>query len=386
MNTALLDRAFGFLDQAYAELEMTDALIQRKEQVEEQIRLTGTWELTSEELTHGARMAWRNSNRCIGRLYWKTLKVIDARSVVEPDDIFNALQHHIDYAYNGGDIRSVITVFRQRRPEEKEGPRIVNHQLVRFAGHRNADGSITGDSAEVLVTEHCMKLGWKGEGTRFDLLPHVIRWPGMADKLRMPVMPEGIRVPIRHPEFAWFEELDLQWYAVPIISDMMLEIGGVEFTAAPFNGWYMGTEIGSRNFSDTDRYNMLPEIARRLGLDTRSYHSLWQDRAMLELNRAVLYSYEKAGVTISNHHDASEQFVHFEHQEEKHGRQATADWVWITPPMSASSTPVYHRLYDNTMKGPNFFYQDPCLGKLRFDITPGCPFHAASLTAAKQKG
>jgi hypothetical protein len=54
--------------------------------------------------------------------------------------------------------------------------------------------------------------------------------------------------------------------------------------------------------------------------------------------------------------------------------------------MSASSTPVYHRLYDNTMKGPNFFYQDPCLGKLRFDITPGCPFHAASLTAAKQKG
>jgi hypothetical protein len=134
-----------------------------------------------------------------------------------------------------------------------------------------------------------------------------------------------MRVPLIHPEYTWFTELELQWYAVPIISDMMLEIGGVEFTAAPFNGWYMGTEIGSRNLVDHDRYDMLPEIARRMGLDTKSYHSLWQDRALVELNRAVLFSYGQAGVNISNHHDASEQFVHFEKQEEKHGRQAMAD-------------------------------------------------------------
>ena len=383
MSSTLLLRASTFLEQAYLELDKRDELPQRLAQVEQEISDTSTWTLTAEELTHGARMAWRNSNRCIGRLYWKTLKVIDSRALESPDEIFNALQHHIDYAYNGGDIRSVITIFRPRKPQEPTGPRIVNHQLVRFAGYRMPDGRITGDSSEVLLTEHCTKLGWKGEGKQFDFLPHVIRWPGQPDSIRMPVMPSGMRVPILHPEYRWFEELGLQWYATPIISDMLLEIGGVEFTAAPFNGWYMGTEIGSRNLSDADRYNMLPEIARRMGIDTASYHSLWKDRAMLELNRAVLFSYEKAGVTIANHHDASEQFVHFERQEEKHGRKATADWVWITPPMSASATPVYHRLYDNTVTGPNFFYLDPCLGKLRFDITPGCPFHSASLGGLK---
>jgi nitric-oxide synthase len=38
---------------------------------------------------------------------------------------------------------------------------------------------------------------------------------------------------------------------------MKLEIGGIEFTACPFNGWYMVTEIG-RNLADTNRYNKLP--------------------------------------------------------------------------------------------------------------------------------
>lgn len=39
---------------------------------------------------------------------------------------------------------------------------------------------------------------------------------------------------------------------------MLFDIGGLEFTAAPFNGWYMGTEIGVRDFCDENRFNMLP--------------------------------------------------------------------------------------------------------------------------------
>ncbi len=38
--------------------------------------------------------------------------------------------------------------------------------------------------------------------------------------------------------------MDLRWYALPAVSSMMLDCGGLEFTAIPFNGWYMGTEIG----------------------------------------------------------------------------------------------------------------------------------------------
>lgn len=38
---------------------------------------------------------------------------------------------------------------------------------------------------------------------------------------------------------------------------MLLEVGGLEFPAAPFSGWYMSTEIGTRNLCDPHRYNIL---------------------------------------------------------------------------------------------------------------------------------
>lgn len=75
------------------------------------------------------------------------------------------------------------------------------------------------------------------------------------------------RVRILHPELDWFEALDIVWHALPAISCMRLDAFGVSYPAAPFSGWYMGTEIGARNLSDVDRYNLLPRIARGLGLD-----------------------------------------------------------------------------------------------------------------------
>jgi nitric-oxide synthase len=182
-------------------------------------------------------------------------------------------------------------------------------------------------------------------------------------------------VPISHPEYDWFGQLELQWYALPVISGMMLEIGGVEYSAAPFNGWYMGTEIGSRNFGDSSRYDLLPTVAKGIGLDTSNDATLWKDRALVELNRAVLYSFDKAGVTISNHHEASEQFMHFEETENRKGREINADWAWIVPPLSGSATPVFHRDFGNTVVSPNFFYQVPLIGSDHEKVFTGCPFH-----------
>jgi nitric-oxide synthase len=51
---------------------------------------------------------------------------------------------------------------------------------------------------------------------------------------------------------------------------MTLDVGGVHHPAPPFSGWYLGAEIGARNFADTDRYDFLPEVARRCGLDLSS--------------------------------------------------------------------------------------------------------------------
>ena len=39
------------------------------------------WEPTAAELTWGAKVAWRNSVRCVGRLYWEALEVRDLRGL-----------------------------------------------------------------------------------------------------------------------------------------------------------------------------------------------------------------------------------------------------------------------------------------------------------------
>jgi nitric-oxide synthase len=379
VSNDVFSKAESFLRVCYQEMEMTEKLQTRLEEVKNEIHRSGTYYHTIDELTHGARMAWRNSNRCVGRLYWKTLKVIDARHLSEEDDIFSALEHHIQYAFNNGKIRSTITVFRQKLPNEKEGPRILNQQLIHFAGHLQEDGSVIGDPVEIDFTEWCKQSGHVFENTSFEVLPHAIQWPGRDQRVKKITLPEGIIIPISHPEYEWFQDLGLFWYTVPIISEMMLEIGGICYTAAPFNGWYMVTEIGSRNFGDAHRYNMLPVIANKIGLDTKKQNTLWKDRAILELNRAVLHSYEKAGASISSHHESSEQFIQFEESEQRRGREVTADWIWIAPPMSTSSLKVFHKYYENTILTPNYFYQDPVIGKPKPELPYDCPFHSKSL-------
>jgi nitric-oxide synthase len=141
---------------------------------------------------------------------------------------------------------------------------------------------------------------------------------------------------------------------------MYLEIGGIRYPAAPFNGWYMCTEIGSRDFGDTARYDQLPVVARLMGLATDNERNLWKDRALTELNIAVLHSFTAAGVTITDHHTESVRFLQHLEREESHGRACPADWTWIVPPAAASATPVFHRYYQNFDQKPNFYrHPDP---------------------------
>lgn len=48
----------------------------RWQQVQSEIKATGTYNLTETELVYGAKLAWRNSARCIGRIQWSKLQVI----------------------------------------------------------------------------------------------------------------------------------------------------------------------------------------------------------------------------------------------------------------------------------------------------------------------
>ena len=80
----------------------------RQAEIDDEIARTGTYTHTAEELTFGARLAWRNSNRCIGRHLWRTLHVFDARDVRTAPEVTARLESHIAFAYNGGEIRSTI--------------------------------------------------------------------------------------------------------------------------------------------------------------------------------------------------------------------------------------------------------------------------------------
>ncbi|MGW1893699.1 nitric oxide synthase oxygenase [Streptomyces sp. NPDC002004] len=324
---------------------------------------TGTYRHTPEELTFGARVAWRNSNRCIGRLYWRSLCVRDRRDATSAEEVVDGCVDHLRQATRDGRIRPVLTVFAPDTPERR-GPRIWNEQLIRYAGYPRPDGGVLGDPRNTGITALARRLGWPGgPGTPFDVLPLVVQ--GTDDKPRWFQLPSDavLEVPLTHPEYAWWGELALRWHAVPALSGMCLEIGGICYQAAPFNGWYMGTEIGARDLADTDRYDLLPVVAARLGLDTGTDRSLWKDRALVELNRSVLHSFDTAGVTVADHHTESLRFLTHLEREQRGGRTVGADWAWIVPPISGCATPVFHRTYDTVQQRPAFAQHPEALAR-----------------------
>ena len=333
----------------------------RLRHVRREIETTGTYRHTPAELAFGARVAWRNSSRCIGRLYWRSLRVRDRREVTAAPDVAAESIAHLRKATNGGRIRPLITVFAPDAPDRR-GPRILSPQLVRYAGYDAGDGAVIGDPATADVTRLARDLGWPGGRPpgRFDVLPLLVQEAGAPVTLHELPADAVLEVVIGHPELGWFAGLGLRWYGVPVISDMYLDVGGICYPAAPFNGWYMCTEIGSRDLGDAGRYDQLPVIARRMGLSTASDRTLWKDRALTELNLAVLHSFSAAGVTIADHHTESVRFLRHLEREEREGRVCPADWTWIVPPAASSATPVFHRYYQELDQSPNF-YRHPAL-------------------------
>ena len=356
--------AVDFLELFHAENSHAGPVGPRIAEVLRQIDAAGTYWHTAEELAFGARAAWRNNARCIGRLYWRSLQVRDLRTVSDADGVARHCVDHLQAAHNGGRIRPMISVFAPETPT-RPAPRIWNEQLIRYAGYTQPDGRVLGDPRYRDFTDTLIQHGWRPPESRgaFDVLPLVVET--VESGPRMYRLPEHAvhEVPLEHPELAWFADLGMRWHAVPVISNNRLVVGGVSYPAAPFNGWYMGTEIGARNLADHDRYDLVPEVAERMGLDTSDEATLWRDRALVEINRAVLHSFQVNAVTITDHHTESRRFLTHLRREELTGRSCPADWSWIVPPMSGSQTPVFHRYYDAEDRTPNFFADEEAAGR-----------------------
>ena len=237
---------------------------------------------------------------------------------------------------------------------------VWNHQLLQFAGYEMEDGSILGDPMSVELTKAIIEIGWvpPSNKSRWDMLPLVV----MADS-DVPVMTELPSdlcklVQIRHPRYQnEFEKLDLKWVAFPALTRLGFDIGGVQYTAAPFIGWFMDAEIGVRDLADTFRYNALPEVVKAIGLldgkmedgvedldDLQEYERLSVlTRAQTELTYAVYWSYQQAKVSMSDTLTASMKWCRYDDEfKAKNGFRLPADPYWLAPPQG-SIIPVWHR-------------------------------------------
>lgn len=328
--------AKAFLTQLFHEKGVLEALPARLDAVATAIARTGTYVHTYDELAYGAKMAWRNSPGCIGRVFWPALQVRDLRHLHTEEEVFRALMEHLRLATNGGRIRPIISIF------SRDGVTIWNEQMVRYAAYRQPGGTIIGDPASLAFTEQVMALGWPGGArTPFDVLPIVVQIDDRPPQWFDVPPQEVLEVPISHPTFRWWEELGLKWMALPALSEHGMDLGGIRYGATPFTGWYTGPEIGSRNFGDRSRYNLFPVFAQKMGLDMSSARTLWRDRAMLESNVAVLHSFAQAGVTLLDHHTITRKFMDHVTAERGHGRDVHASPMASMLTLCGAVTPDY---------------------------------------------
>jgi hypothetical protein len=133
-----LKAAREFYDKVAVELKWGKSHLERRLiQIEKELAATGTYTQTGDEIQVGARLAWRNSAKCIGRISWNTLQVRDRRHVTDPEEMFREVDEHMKIATAGTNIQSVMTVFRPLSPKETIGPRFWTHQCVRYACYRD---------------------------------------------------------------------------------------------------------------------------------------------------------------------------------------------------------------------------------------------------------
>lgn len=207
--------------------------------------LGGTWAQTYRELEFGIRRAWRNARKCIMRSHCDELKLCDLRGVTSSAEMVSELVNGVCNAYNGGNVQPTVFAFPARNSNAR-GPMIWNHQVLQFAGYETGCGTILGDPTSVEVTSAMLDLGWQPPEPkgRWDLLPLV----AMAedDGPAMMELPADLRklINIRHPKYVTeFERLDLKWVAFPALTRLGFDIGGVQYTASPFIGWYASSSI-----------------------------------------------------------------------------------------------------------------------------------------------
>jgi nitric oxide synthase oxygenase domain/subunit len=222
-----------------------------------------------------------------------------------------------------------MTVFRPQQFNEIWGIRFWTSQCVRYAGYKDSEsGEILGDIANADFTSYLIEQKlWTPpvEKCAFDVLPLVIKLPG-NDIPFVYELPKAVThdIHIEHPKFNKVKDLGFKWTAVPVINNFSLTLGGIHYTAAPFNGWFMTTEI-ARNL--LERYGATNPLAIAMGFDLTD--KLLARKVSAELESAILYSFEKGKTTVVDPDTVGHSFVTHCKREQSAGRECPAQWSWV---------------------------------------------------------
>jgi nitric oxide synthase oxygenase domain/subunit/hemoglobin-like flavoprotein len=331
LEEKMIAQAHEFYEKIQAELNWSDQQLKRRMlKVEQEIAASGTYSQTAQEIELGARLAWRNSAKCIGRISWNTLQIRDSRNLTDPLAICEDLNEHLRIATAGTNIQSVMTVFSPQAPDEALGTRFWSSQIVRYAGYKNLDGTVTGDPANLKLTEYLLQNDlWDPPEpvSPFDVLPVVLKVPGQSVPFVHKIPSEFVfEVNIEHPSRPEVAGLGYKWTTVPAITNFKMNLGGVVYANIPFNGWFVSTEV-VRNLME--RYDAGPRMAEILGLDTKT-NPMWQQLAFCEWELAVLHSFKINGFTMVDPMTVGKSFcTHVRREREDFGRECPAQWSWI---------------------------------------------------------
>ena len=219
-----------------------EAQSSRLRAIVDEIAATGTYELTFDELQHGAKVSWRNAPKCANRAKWNELTVKDCRDVKTNEEAFDRILELLDESITSGATITRMAVFPQKKPNDKQGARIWNMMLLRFAGYSERFG-ILGDPADAEFTTTLIeRFGWTPPNPRtaWDPLPLLLQIDEESAPRLFSLPSQYVPiVPIRHPEMPRLNELELKWFGVPIVSGLLMTIGGLTFSMCPFVGWFM---------------------------------------------------------------------------------------------------------------------------------------------------
>ena len=104
----------------------------------------------------------------------------------------------------------------------------------------------------------------------------------------------------------------------------MMDLGGIKYPCSPFNGWFVSIEI-ARNL--LERYKATLPLANAMRIDPSD--KMIAQKVLVELETAILYSFDKQGFTMVDPTTAGQSFMTHCKRERVAGRECPAQWSWI---------------------------------------------------------